>query len=196
MIGPDHHGNAQIPEVLRGRLVVLSRYYNYWSLEFRFKTLGWYLGKNLNNFYFVALPPSVDCISQKTIEHLIYKNTFDNRYLMLVWVFLLHIHVYYLIDNVWISHVSNHLVQNEIFVPFNGNDKSKRSPRMTQVFAWKHPKRLPNCIYLIIPCLHKSVDVWRVALLTVHQNSIRTLNRTQPLSLGTLMVLQQWILWN
>lgn len=40
MIGPDHHGNAQIPEVLRGRLVVLSRYYNYWSLEFRFKTLG------------------------------------------------------------------------------------------------------------------------------------------------------------
>lgn len=59
------------------------------------------------------------------------------------------------------------------------------SPRMTQVFTWKHPKRLPdNCIYLIIPCLHKSVDVWRVALLTVHQNSIRTLNRTQPLSLG------------
>ena len=104
---------------------------------------------------------------------------------MLVWVFLLHVHVYYLIGNVWISHVSNHLVQNEIFVPFNGNDNSKRSPRMTQVFTWKHPKRLPdNCIYLIIPCLHKSVDVWRVALLTVHQNSIRTLNRSQPLSLG------------
>ena len=104
---------------------------------------------------------------------------------MLIWVFLLHIHIYYLIDNVWISHVSNHLVQNEIFVPFNGNDKSERSPRMTQIFTWKHPNRLPdNCIYLIIPCLHKSVDVWRVALLTVHQNSIRTLNRTQPLSLG------------